>query len=739
MARHVPTRDRDIAINSVGDPSSHRHHTQEYNFPPNGEDSVPRTSAPLYISPRGTRISHGLQDNQLSNPLDTSCHGGDYGSNYTFGAENAGDTGAALARAIQALTLGYAEEEASSDYNGESTAYENNLLERGADGQNSKGPNTIHGHRYGSGINVAATTPSQNSGIQHRANKPRAATSLVPEVKENIHLDDNSGSLSDGELDYDTQYRDKEPTHINPIVERLGWFTEQSLNDGTLDDKSDRESYFLGLGTWHSTDPEAPADILRSFAKTSSTSGIDPAFRSCDSFKPSFTQCAAEGSGSSSSGKQGRQGRQSLSAASNASWNHQGQFSPETWKGKRPTGAGDDEDGEDEQDKKRFKGDDTPSKTPVQKLACPFQKHDAVDFSSNGTTGRYRSCTGAGFPTIARLKEHLYRCHLEFTCARCQNTFPDQEQLDDHYREGICEQRPKRTWGITSAVEKQLRKKTTVSDPKSKWYEIYQMIFPSGSLPPSPYYRPGSSEGFQEYIESHLPEALNASLDPILDDWPCTREQKSSLKEAITKCYRNLWISFRSPKEPEKSTPSDSNDSVGEPLHLSETPPSLRGQAAVHEPANEPLRYQTSRYTVSTQSDPTLSSSLFPNYPPPEPRGGPTSVHERPFTPQRGNSHWSDSGFASSSNCDHCNDGKCVRCLAPMSPVSRNTSTSHNMAGPMPGVSNPTSPFDNVYDQNLESFLSESSSKDFEELFGSQIQNYCGQLADFPSPQPGPR
>ncbi|KAG4427620.1 hypothetical protein IFR05_016897 [Cadophora sp. M221] len=58
---------------------------------------------------------------------------------------------------------------------------------------------------------------------------------------------------------------------------------------------------------------------------------------------------------------------------------------------------------------KKFKADETPPKTPSQRFACPFQKHDPADVSYDGTKGRYRSCTGVGFPTIARLKEHLIK------------------------------------------------------------------------------------------------------------------------------------------------------------------------------------------------------------------------------------------------------------------------------------------------------------------------------------------
>ncbi|PVH81051.1 hypothetical protein DL98DRAFT_654250 [Cadophora sp. DSE1049] len=735
MARHVPTRDRDSPMNNAGDLSSHRPHTREYNFTFNGEASVPRSLAPLYISPTGTRISHVLQDHQKPNSISRTCHNEDYGSNYTFGTGTpSGDTGAALARAIQALTLGAAEDKASTDRDGE-LAHEHNLLEQVSSENNSRGQYAFQDHAHGSGIHVVATTQRQFSGIQDQPNIPRATTGLHPKRGEDIDLDNISDALGNSEDDHNTQHRDKEATRLDPVVQKSVSFKEQSLDGGALDNKTDRESYFLGLGSWHSTDPEAPAEISRSFAEASSPSGIDPAFRSYDNFKPGFTQCGAEGSGSTSSGGQGRQ---SLSAGSNASWNNQGQFSSGVWKGKRPSGAGGDEDGDDEQGNKRIRGDETPPETPSQKFSCPFQKHDPADVCYYGTKGRHRSCTG-GFPTIARLKEHLYRCHLnKFACARCQQTFPDQERVDNHHREeNRCVKRPKTTSGITSAVEMQLRKKTVAQNPESKWYEIYRLIFPSASLPKSPYYGHDSSEDFKKYAERHLPEALDMSLDPFLRDWPCTQEQRAILKDAVAKFCRTFWDGFNNIKEADKATPSDSSETVAELLDFPETPPNLPNQGSIHWPVDDSRCHQSNQPLVTAYSKPTLSSPFSPGYPPLPPREGPIPVHDRPCTPQRGTSYWSDSALGSCCNCDQCSNGKYGQCLAPVSPPNGNISTSLQMAGHMPDVSNAFSQFDNIYDPNLDPSF--STSQNFEEMLGPHFQNYCGQHPGLQNPRQGPQ
>ena len=56
-----------------------------------------------------------LQDHRHDQPISRTCHDEDYDNNYTHEATDSGDTSATLARAIRALTLRDAEDEASTD------------------------------------------------------------------------------------------------------------------------------------------------------------------------------------------------------------------------------------------------------------------------------------------------------------------------------------------------------------------------------------------------------------------------------------------------------------------------------------------------------------------------------------------------------------------------------------------------------------------------------------------------
>jgi hypothetical protein len=73
------------------------------------------------------------------------------------------------------------------------------------------------------------------------------------------------------------------------------------------------------------------------------------------------------------------------------------------------------------------------------KFACPFRKHD----NSTYNIYTHRVCALSHWQTIARVKEHIYRCHQTPPhCKRCWATFKNQQQLDAHITvasEDICE------------------------------------------------------------------------------------------------------------------------------------------------------------------------------------------------------------------------------------------------------------------------------------------------------------
>ncbi len=115
-------------------------------------------------------------------------------------------------------------------------------------------------------------------------------------------------------------------------------------------------------------------------------------------------------------------------------------------------GRDDEEDEEDEEDgEPQTRPEPQTRREPQRKriklgepgLACPFQKRypEKNVFCGKSTDTR-------GFTTIARLKQHIRRCHLPkgIFCPRCQITFADSPELVEHTQRytstEACEARP---------------------------------------------------------------------------------------------------------------------------------------------------------------------------------------------------------------------------------------------------------------------------------------------------------
>ncbi|KAH8682543.1 hypothetical protein BX600DRAFT_448799 [Xylariales sp. PMI_506] len=168
--------------------------------------------------------------------------------------------------------------------------------------------------------------------------------------------------------------------------------------------------------------------------------------------------------------------------------------------------------------------DDGGSKKPktVQRLseryACPFFKRDPVNWSGRG------ACTGPGWSSIARLKEHIYRVHRlpKYQCPRCYLECQDSSELQNHQRAANpCRVvTAKRFDGIDDVQYERLRKKKSGNDQAAwkKWEEIYRIIFPSANVIPSPYYdytddRPNQSLCLDHDVQSQLLSRLQDSLE----------------------------------------------------------------------------------------------------------------------------------------------------------------------------------------------------------------------------------
>lgn len=95
-------------------------------------------------------------------------------------------------------------------------------------------------------------------------------------------------------------------------------------------------------------------------------------------------------------------------------------------------------------------------------FACPFFKYDPARYNPQNSDSqlarRFRTCSGPGWDSIHRLKEHLTRAH--------------ETELE------------KASW----QVRHQLKSKSRGSSEEERWTAIYMMLFPQTKDPPSPYY-----------------------------------------------------------------------------------------------------------------------------------------------------------------------------------------------------------------------------------------------------------
>ncbi|KAI0143201.1 hypothetical protein BJ166DRAFT_597109 [Pestalotiopsis sp. NC0098] len=230
---------------------------------------------------------------------------------------------------------------------------------------------------------------------------------------------------------------------------------------------------------------------------------------------------AADGSDSAPSGSSTRGSNSGKSGSSSGRSRTKRQFSDSDEKDEASGDGDDDKHGDDRGGNKRAKRD-----IEAKLFACPFFQHDP--------TMKYcsRACTGPGWPSIHRLKEHLTRVHrlAKYTCPRCCDPMEDQTKLNDHLRSDTpCVKRDvPRSRGINDAQEKKLRerrKTTGTLTDEQKWLDIYMILFPEANQKtlPSPYYTSGDAmtstksaaqwKKMRKHIEEELPSAVRKRVE----------------------------------------------------------------------------------------------------------------------------------------------------------------------------------------------------------------------------------
>ncbi|KAI9773229.1 MAG: hypothetical protein M1839_002191 [Geoglossum umbratile] len=208
-----------------------------------------------------------------------------------------------------------------------------------------------------------------------------------------------------------------------------------------------------------------------------------------------------------------------------------------------------------------------------RKLACPFHKRDPQKYGINNATGvTYRTCSGPGWLTVGRIKEHLTRRHRAPTqCRRCWCTFNNELELQNHVRDaGGCEIRPEQPIeGITGEIEKKLRCKKKWSlnlDEEGKWRRIYEILFPGEPIP-SPYYEPTEHSGpgspasreisnYEAFSKRQLPQLVRRRLEAAAEsEAPAIEEKlKTLLVEIVKDCQASVFLLYQEQRQADPST-----------------------------------------------------------------------------------------------------------------------------------------------------------------------------------------
>ncbi|KAM5343004.1 hypothetical protein ACJ41O_013970 [Fusarium nematophilum] len=236
--------------------------------------------------------------------------------------------------------------------------------------------------------------------------------------------------------------------------------------------------------------------------------------------------------------------------------------------GKRPRddvgNEGGDGDGDDEQGlrrghPKRGKGADT---VPTTRFACPFFKHNQQRYQ----TSEWKSCCWPGWPTVHRLKEHLYRRHTlpKYRCNRCRQDLKSESSLFEHQRSEVpCPiQAYEPTEGISEEQERLLRsrkKKSGQSSEEAKWVAVYQILFPLDDPIPSPYqdYCPmkfdadpqpdeeNTLERFEQYARNEFPRQMRPRVEEMVDRTLSQSLRPEAITELAQTVLSGLLASFR--------------------------------------------------------------------------------------------------------------------------------------------------------------------------------------------------
>ncbi|KAH8653532.1 hypothetical protein BX600DRAFT_515798 [Xylariales sp. PMI_506] len=164
------------------------------------------------------------------------------------------------------------------------------------------------------------------------------------------------------------------------------------------------------------------------------------------------------------------------------------------------------------------------------RLACPYFKQNPQRYRFAG------ACSGPGFLTSNRLKEHLFRKHSlpQYYCNRCFAVFATLPDQSIHLDSEFCIQKPpeEAPEGLDKDQERRLRSRRNTfreSTEEDKWIEIFQILFPNvkDDNIPNPYFE---NRSFQEVGTESQNDSKGRNTAEVLK---ALETQRSSLRREI--------------------------------------------------------------------------------------------------------------------------------------------------------------------------------------------------------------
>jgi hypothetical protein len=271
-------------------------------------------------------------------------------------------------------------------------------------------------------------------------------------------------------------------------------------------------------------------------------------------------------------------------------------------------GGGDDEENGHQKVSSNLAQDD---QQDSPNFACPFVKR---------YPHRYKRCYAHMLKDVTRVKFHLFRSkvhRLPIYCPTCSETFTNEDFRDEHVRAATCANKPQVKWeGITASQREQLGKRSPPTNTAlENWNAIYKILFPSDTIPSSPYIETSLSEelhAFREHELSEGPSIWNEILRTRLPDHlqRYMEELQSLYNTFYPESVATIYESWNSRNQTASSLKDQPDCSSG---YRQETEPLVNPVSAmVVGPSSSPSRSGSNldnSVTDTGQKEPTPSAS----------------------------------------------------------------------------------------------------------------------------------